>query len=596
MSEHLIIGLTAITFLAISAQWAAWRLKLPSILILLLAGFLVGPILGLLHPDHLLGDLLYPVVSLSVAIILFEGGLSLKIAELKEIGGAVRNLITVAILITWVIVALAAHFVAGFSAAIAILYGAILVVTGPTVIIPLLQQIRPSRRVGSLARWEGIVNDPLGAILAVLVLEAILVGGFPKAIGAELLSILKTVLAALFWGGASAVLLIVLLKNFLIPDHLEEVVTLMLVIVSFTAANLIQRESGLLVVTIFGIILANQKYVSIKHIITFKENLSVLLIAGLFIILSARLDLSVLQHIGLREFAFVAILILIARPVAIYLSTLGTELNWREKTFLAFLAPRGIVAAAVTSLFSFTLVEVGYSEAERFIPLTFFVIICTVTFYGLLAAPLARRLGVAKKNPQGVLFVGAHDWARQLAAVLHKEGLDVLVVDTNYQNISEARMLGLQTFHGSILSENVSNDLDLSGIGKLFALTVNDEVNALAGLHFSELFGRAEIYQLSCDEKGTERDTRLAKEQRSRLLFSAKAHFNFITSLFDQGAVVKKTSLTKDFDYQAYQRLHGDNALPLFVITEAKTLFVYTVDRPLFPKPGQTLISLVRNT
>ncbi|HNS73959.1 MAG TPA: cation:proton antiporter [bacterium] len=596
MHEHIIVGLAAILFFAVSSQWLAWRLKVPSILILLGTGLLVGPFLHLIHPDRLLGDLLFPVVSLSVAIILFEGGLSLKVSELREIGGAVSRLMTAAVIITWVLVAWAAHAVVGLSLTTSIIYGAILVVTGPTVIIPLLQQVRPARRVGSLARWEGIVNDPVGAILAVLVLEAVLIGGFPQAFGAEFVAILKTLLSALLLGVAGAAVLVLLMKNFLIPDHLDEVITLMVVVVAFTVANMIQAESGLLVVTILGIILANQKYVPVRHIITFKENLSVLLISGLFIILAARLQLDDLAQIGWREAAFVLLLIFAVRPLAIYLSTWRSELDWREKLFLSFLAPRGIVAAAVASLFSFTLVDAGYADAGRLIPLTFFVIICTVAFYGIIAAPLARRLQLAKRNPQGVLFVSAHSWAREAALALQREGLEVLLVDTNYGNLSAARMQGLTTWHGSILAEEVTEELPLFGVGKLLAMTGNDEVNAMAAQRFAELFGRAETYQLSCLGKRTGGQSNMAMEQCGRLLFSAEADYGALNADVAAGAKIKRTALTQEFGFKEFQELYGDKALPLFLITEEKKLQVFTTDRPLQPKPGQFLISLVRDT
>ncbi len=594
MHEHIIVGLAAILFFAVSSQWLAWRLKVPSILILLGTGLLVGPFLHLIHPDRLLGDLLFPVVSLSVAIILFEGGLSLKVSELREIGGAVSRLMTAAVIITWVLVAWAAHAVVGLSLTTSIIYGAILVVTGPTVIIPLLQQVRPARRVASLARWEGIVNDPIGAILAVLVLEAVLVGGFPQALGTELAAIGKTLIAALLLGVVSAAALILLLKKYLIPDYLDEVITLMVVVVAFTAANTIQKEAGLLVVTILGILLANQKYVPVRHIITFKENLSLLLISGLFIILAARLQFDDLAQIGWRDGVFVLFLIFIIRPLAIYLSTWRSELNWREKTFLALLAPRGIVAAAVASIFSFTLVKAGYADAQRLIPLTFFVIICTVTFYGLLAAPLARRLQLAKRNPQGVLFAGAHDWAREMAIALQKEGLEVLIVDTNYANLSAARMQNLTTWHGSILAENVAEELPLFGVGKLLALTGNDEVNVLATQHFAELFGRAETYQLSCLGKKSGGQNTMAMDQCGRLLFSAEASYGALGADFANGAKIKRTALTEEFGYKEFGELYGQRALPLFLITEEKKLQVFTADRPLVPRAGQLLICLVK--
>ena len=260
--------------------------------------FVAGPLTGLLNPDDVLGELLFPFVSLSVAIILFEGGLSLKISELRPVRNVVLMLVSVGALVTWLLSAFAGQRLLNLELPLALLFGAILVVSGPTVIIPLIIQIRPIGKVGSVIKWEGIVNDPVGAILAVLVFEAIKTSGLLEARDLVMISLVKSVLIGMAFGVFGAVLIVVLFRNYWVPDFLQNSVSLMIVMGVFTASNIFQTESGLITVTLMGVILANQQYVSIRHIIEFKENLRVLLISALFIILAARLQLTELTFIG----------------------------------------------------------------------------------------------------------------------------------------------------------------------------------------------------------------------------------------------------------------------------------------------------------
>ncbi len=596
MSEDILFGIATIIVLGMVAQWLAWRLGLPSILVLLIFGFTAGPVTGLLHPDELLGDLLFPVVSAAVAIILFEGGMSLKLREVRgETGYVVLSLTTIGALVTWVISAAAAYLLLGFELPIALLLGAILVVTGPTVIIPLLRHVQAVGRISSIVKWEGIVNDPIGAILAVLVFEAIVARSVQSAATAVIISLVQTVVIGLILGGVGAGLLVLLLRRYWIPDHLQNGFALMFALGAFTASNMIQKESGLFTVTLMGIILANQRLASIRHIIEFKENLRVLLIASLFIILAARLRLEDLTHLGLGSIAFLAILILIARPASIFVSTLRSDLNWREKLFLAMMAPRGIVAAAVTSVFALELAEeAGYVQAELMVPEMFLVIIGTVAVYGLSAAPLGRWLKVAQPNPQGVMIVGAHRWARSIAGVLHAEGVKVLLVDTNRGNITTARLAGLPAHCASILSEYIVDELELGGLGRLLALTHNDEVNSLASLHFIETFGRAEVYQLTPRDTGHRRREIVSPPLRGRLLFGPQATYRYLEDRFNNGAVVKKTALTEQFNYSAFQELYNGQALPLFLINQDRELMIFTQDYQPTPRAGQVLISVVK--
>jgi NhaP-type Na+/H+ or K+/H+ antiporter len=595
LTEELILGLATIIVLGISAQWLAWRLRLPSILLLLLFGFVAGPITHVLDPDELLGDLLFPVVSVSVAIILFEGGLSLKREDIQTTGHVVRNLVTVGALVTWAIAAVGAVTILEMPTPLALLFGAILVVTGPTVIIPLLRHVRAVGPISSIAKWEGIVNDPIGAILAVLVFEGIVATEFQLATTTIIISLLETVLIGAVLGGVVALGLAFLLRRYYIPDYLQSVVTLMVVVAAFAVSNTVQKESGLVTVTLMGIVLTNQRGVNIKSIIEFKENLGVLLLSSLFIILAARLNLEDLAHIGPKSLLFLLLLIFVARPASVFVSTIGSGLRWQDKVFLTWMAPRGIVAAAVTSVFALELSEAaGYVEAELMVPEIFLIIVGTVTVYGLSAAPLGRWLGVAQPNPQGVMIVGAHSWARTLASMLQAEGIKVLLVDTNRSNLTTARMAGLHTCYASVLSDYIHTEVELGAFGRMLALTHNDEVNSLAALHFAETFGQADVYQLSPRTIGASRSETVSTPLRGRLLFDKELTFNEFTHRIETGSIIKRTPITEQFEFPEFLEYYGASARPLFLVDETGNLEVFSADtQSPAPQPGTTLISLV---
>ena len=613
MTKEILLELTWIVLLGVGAQWLAWRVHLPSILLLLLAGFIAGPVTGILNPEAILGeDLLMPLVSISVGLILFEGGLTLKFRELKAVGNVVRSLVTTGALVTWCLSTLAARFLLGWELALATLFGAILVVTGPTVVLPLLRHLQPSRQVASILKWEGIVIDPIGALLALLVFEATYQGleafraiheGLEAAHGGmdwrdfaahAGLGFVKTMFIGSAIGGVSAGFMHIFFKRYWVPDFLQSPFSLMVVVCAFTTSNILQDESGLLTVTLMGIYLANQRAVDMRHILQFKENLRVLLIAALFIVLSARLELADFKALNLfGSLAFLAVLMLIVRPAAVWVSTARSSLKWEERLFLAWMAPRGIVAAAVASIFALKLANAGMAQAEQLVPLTFLVIVGTVLIYGLTSGPLARRLKVSNPNPQGVLIVGAHPLARQIGQALQGEGFSVLVVDNNRELINQARLDGLPVYYGSILSEHASDELELAGIGRLLALTPNDQVNSLAALHFIEQFGRSGVFQLPPHESQKTRAQSVSEGLQGRLLFAGKASLAYLTERLRSGAVIKKNTLTREFTFDSFKAQYGDEALPLFAISPAKQLRIFATDQDVFAAPGHILVSLV---
>jgi NhaP-type Na+/H+ or K+/H+ antiporter len=594
LADNVIVSITAIIVLGIGSQWLAWRLKLPSILLLLILGFVVGPITGFINPDAVLGDMLFPIVSLAVALILFEGGLSLNIREIKDIRHVVRNMVTIGVLVAWILSTAAAFYILDYEFPIALLFGAILVVTGPTVIMPLLRHIRATGRISAVARWEGIVNDPIGAILAVLVFEAILVSGVQESSITVVISVLETIGVTAVFGVLVALGLVQMMKRYWIPEFLHSSVMLMAVIGAFTISNIFQKESGLFTVTIMGIIMGNQRAISVKHIIEFKENLGVILLSGLFIILAARIEIDQLTNLELSSGLFLLVLILVIRPASVLLSTIGSGLNWREKTFLIGMAPRGIVAAAVTAIFALELSrKTGYASASLMVPEMFLIIVGTVTIYGLGALPLARWLKLAQPNPQGVLIAGAHSWSRAIARALRENGFKVLLVDTNRENLNKARLEGCQTLYASILSEFIIDEPEVNGMGRLLALTSNDEVNSLASLHFAEVFGRREVYLLPPKKASDKKKEAISQPLRGRLLFDEELTFSEFDNRYSAGAEIKVSRLTEQYNYNAFLQQYSGRAIPLIKINTDQTLSIFTIDAKNNPQTGDTIISLI---
>ncbi len=594
-----LLYLTGLFALGISAQWLAWKLRLPAILLLLAFGFSANLFCD---PREIISDdLLFPIVSLCVAVILFDGGLSLRFSELKLTSRSVIRLVTIGCLISWVLGTLAARLIFT-NWSLAALAGAIFTVTGPTVIGPLLRQIRPNSKVSSVAKWEGIVIDPIGALLAVLVATAVAAGSVSQAAVDVVVKIGSTVAISSVFGYLIAYALIQLFRKHLIPDYLQNSVLLASVLVAYTVSDILQPESGLATVTILGVIMANQKSVSISHLIEFKENLGVLLISVLFILLASRYRFIELLHLGWPAFLFLLILIFIIRPISVMLSTQGTSLKRNERIFLSFLAPRGIVAAAVASVFALEFSHLAeaanaspqfLAEIEKLVPLTFLVIVGTVAFYGLSAGPLARKLGISEVNPQGILFAGADHIVREIALVVQKEGFQVLLVDTNHQHVATARMAGLPTHNASILSEYVREELDLGGLGRFIALTPNDQVNSLAAIEFHEVFERAELYQLKPDTPNKQRVAQSLDSKRARYIFSGGTTYFTLNELHDQRFIVKSTKLTDEFDYQMFREKYTPQAVLLFSINEARELTVFTDEVGPNPQSGETLLAFV---
>ncbi|USS57078.1 MULTISPECIES: sodium:proton antiporter [Pseudomonas] len=592
--QQILLSVAGIGGGALACQWLAWRLKLPAILFLLLAGITAGPLLGWLDPQALFGPLLMPLVSLAVALILFEGSLTLHLSQWRDIGSVVHRLVTIGALSTWLVIALATHWLLGFDWPLAILFGTLTLVTGPTVIVPMLRVVRPKAAIANILRWEGIVIDPIGALLAVVVYSFIIASANGNGLSQSLATFAGVIFCGSALGAAGGWLLGQVMREQWLPEYLHNLAALAAVLGIFIAANQIVHESGLLAVTVMGMWLANMRGVDVRQILHFKENLSVLLISGLFILLAARLDLHALLGLGPAVLALLLVIQLLARPLNVFLSTLGSGLNWRERALLAWIAPRGIVAAAVSAIFAIRLHEAGHQGALLLVPLTFAVIIGTVVLQSATARPLARLLKVAEPAPSGFLIVGANGPARTLGKALQQLGCRVLLTDSSWENIRAARMDGLPTYFGNPASQHADAHLDLVGLGHLLGLSPAGEINALACARFRHDFGHGRLFVLASGlEKQRSDKHRASEEHRGHLLGSSPMTYQQLANRLHHGAELYSTTLTEGFDWDNYQALHGERAHLLFARDSHGWVHVSSPDNPLTPQPGWTLVALV---
>jgi len=592
---QILLGIGGIGAASLASQWLAWRLRLPAILFLLLCGILAGPMLGLLNPELLFGDLLFPIVSLSVALILFEGSLTLHLSEWKEIGSVVRRMVTIGALATWMVIAVTTHYLLDFSWDLAILFGTLTLVTGPTVITPMLRVVRPKASIANILRWEGIVIDPIGALLAVVVFSFIVSQSNGEAFSSSLGTFAAVIACGSLFGVAGGWLFGLGLRRHWLPEYLQNLGALATVLAVFIASNLLVHESGLLAVTVMGMWLANMRGVDVRHIMHFKENLSVLLISGLFIILAARLDLAALIALGPATLILLAVIQFIARPLTVAVSTIGSSLSWRERALLSWIAPRGIVAAAVSAIFAQRLLEHGgYEQAVLLVPLTFLVIIGTVVLQSATSRPLAKLLKVDEPVSRGFLIIGANPVARAIGKALQQRGWRLLLTDSSWENIKAARMDNLPTYFGNPASQHADAHLDLIGLGQLLSLSPSSELNTLACTRFRPDFRSQNLYSLPNQKEQQLSDKhRASHEHRGQPLGFPSRTYGQLASVLAKGGSIRTTTLSSSFGWEDYQELHGSRATLLMAVDPRDWIHVASAELSFTPGPDWVLLSLI---
>ncbi|KZN51893.1 MULTISPECIES: cation:proton antiporter [Pseudoalteromonas] len=591
------IYIAAIAIFSVFAQWLAWVAKVPAILFLLLTGLLLGPVSGVLDPDQLLGDLLFPVVSLSVAIILFEGSLTLHFRELKGIGKVVRNLCSIGMLTTFIIITACAIYVLELDWPVAAVLGAVLVVTGPTVIAPMLNAMRPTKDIDRILRWEGIVIDPIGALFAVLVFEAVSLVGKDGVFSHTLMALFSTLGVGLSVGIISGWFTSLIIRKEWLPFELHKFGILALVLMSFTLSNHLSHESGLLAVTIFGIWLANQDDLEIDAVLEFKEDLSMILISSLFILLAARLKLEELMMLDSGIFWFLAVVLFVARPLSIAVSTFNSDIPFKSRLMLAWIAPRGIVAAAVGSVFALSMAQSGHPDAAKIVPLIFTVIIVTVILQSLTATPLARLLGVRQPSPNTLLIIGANHVARAIACGLKEQSIDVYLSDPAWENCKMARMDGLPCYYGNPQSEHAERYLPLTSLHSVLALSPNRHHNALGVQYFSHLLDEQSVYSLKSSTNHAKANKDSATFLSRQILFGDTGNYAKLSSLMAKGGKVSATRLSEEFSWEQYLEVNKE-AIPLFIISEQKkeddplSIRPFTSEDKKQPEQGDRILAL----
>lgn len=567
MHGHDLLLLSGVLVAGFACQWLAWRVKLPSILFLLVVGITIGPLLGWLKPNELFGDLLVPLVSLAVAVILYEGSLTLKIREIRGHGNVVRNLLTLGVLITWVAASLAAWQFLDWSFQLAVLFGAIVTVSGPTVILPLLRSIRPTDALSNVLRWEGILIDPLGAVLSVLVFNFIVITQTAATTHQFYVDLGMILASGTILGIAAGHAFGVVLRKHWLPDYLREYAALAMVILIFTVAENLAMESGLLAVTIMGVWQANMRNLDLEDILDFKASLTLVLVAGLFIVLAARIDLGALVTLGGGAIAVLLLLQFVAGPLRAFTCSIGSELRWQERAFLGWIFPRGIVAAAVSALFALRLEEIDYPGAENLVPMVFTVIVGTVVLQSLTGKAVARFLKIVNPEPTGVLVIGANPAALFFARALHKAGHRVLVASMSWVDISAARMAGLPVFFGSAVSRYAERHMNLLGLGKLLAMSNQSGINELACVKFRYEFGRDSVFTVQQQSESSHEKYQVSGGSAGRVLFGGERSLNDLMELFHGDVDTVTTEITDSFTYADYLDKHPDRII-LFVTTD----------------------------
>ncbi len=479
--------------IGVVAQWIAWRLRVPAILPLILAGILIGPGWEWYSGHRLVnprfdseagtglfpGNLLYSFVSLSIGLILFEGGLTLRIKEIRGLADSILRLTTMGAFTTTVVAGLAAHFVMGLNWQIAFLFSTLIVVTGPTVIAPIMRQINVKRQVATVLKWESIVIDPVGAFLAVLFYNFIVAYYDPEAtVYKALIKFFQSGLVGIGLGFVVGHMLFLLISRRYVPKFLLNIVTLGSVVGAFLLSDSIAHESGLLTTVVMGAYLAYREVPFLDDILDFKESLTLLLISLLFILLSANMTVDQITLVLTQESLLVfLIVVFLARPLGVFWSLAGSDMSWRDKAFISWVGPRGIVAAGVASLFGIELAKEGVADAEYITPLVFLIVLGTVLLNATLAGFIARKLQVSLPKGSGVLIFGASEGARQLGLSLQESGRDVTLVTANRAESDIAEESGLISVVVPLDTEELDSHLDLTEIGYVLALTGNDEDN-----------------------------------------------------------------------------------------------------------------------
>lgn len=586
--QALVIALVGL--LGIGAQWIAWRSGWPAIVLMLAAGFLAGPVLGLFDPREIFGDLLGPMISIGVALILFEGGLQLDFREFRKYGEGVWRLVLIGAPVGWLLGSLACYYIAGLVWPVAILFAGILVVTGPTVVLPLLRQANIQPRPAAILRWEAIVNDPVGALCAVIAYEYFRLSRDGASVIAIVPPLILAAVASAGIGFAAARAIGWAFSRGLVPEYLKAPVLLVAVIATFVGCNLIEHEAGLVAVTVMGVALANMPTANLRSFHPFKQNVATLLVSGIFVLLAASLDVTELRAFEWRFGLFLLALLFLVRPATILLSLLFSGIPWKERLFLAWIAPRGIVMVSISGLFALRLEEVGFADGTLLIGLSFAVVVATIVAHGFTIDRVARWLGVKGEALPGLLIVGSTPWTVALAKQVRELGNPVLIADASWRRLKLAKEAGIPAYHGEVLHEEAEHELDLNPFQVLVAATDNEAYNALVCSEFAPEIGSDSVHQLGAADAGDD-PRELPASLRGQALFATGFGIDDVEQRQSEGWVFRKTRLSEQFGLEDAKAALPDEAEILLLVRANGRMRFFTHAATPEPRPGDTVIS-----
>ena len=587
-----VIGI--IIFLGITSQWVAWKLKIPVIIILIFSGFFAGPILGIVNPNSSMGqELIFTLVELAVALILFDGAMQLKIQEFKLVSGGLKRILTLGVVTHFVLISFAAKLVMDVSIGFACLLAGILIVTGPTVIIPALREANMNKRVSHFLKWEGILTDPFGAIVAVVVYDAIVLSHkvSPLMVVGSIVQIILIAVALSF--GIKNVIRYAINKK-MVPNYLQIPFATSFVLSGFVFSNQLHHGSGLLMVTILGFLIGNSKMNFLFDLRSFKENVTTMCISFVFILITASIPLDVFKLIGWREGIFIFLVSFVLRLVAILISTLKSRMSLREKVLIGSYGPRGIVAASVAAALSSEMINEGIEGGELFLPIVFLVILSTVIVHGFMLRTICHKLKLDKNDSNGIIFIGTMPWVADLALKLKDIGVPVLITSASWYKLAPFRKLGLKCYYGQILDDLENESIDLSDFSTLMAMSENDSFNLLACEKFAKHLGHENVYHLRKSRNFIHDSYQIEKSSYCILVNDLKLRYENIIKYYENGWVFKETKITEEYKLQDFLNDNERSIVFLKISTTGKIDFDFSYETTEII-PGDILISFAPN-
>ena len=585
-----VLGFALVGALGVGSQWLAWRLRMPAIVLMLAAGLIVGPGLGLLNPSQDFGNLMSPLIAIAVAIILFEGGLTLNLHTLRDAAVGVRRLVFVGAPLGWAVSSAALHYVAGLSWETSAVFGGIMIVTGPTVIAPLLRQARLKSRPAKLLQWEAIVNDPVGALAAVLAFEVVIVLQTATGAGAAVQDLVLGIVVASVLGIAAGWGLVKAFTLGMVPEYMKVPVLFVLLLLVFALSDAVLHESGLLAVTLMGIYIANSDLPSYTELRRFKEHATVMLVSGVFILLAANMDRDTLLSMDWSTLAFVCVVIFVARPVSVLASLAFSGIPWKERLLVAFTGPRGVVLVAVAGLFGERLASIGIEDGTQVSTLAFALVAASVLLHGFTLQPMARWLGLVASERPGVLIVGGSRWSVALAKAFRKMDLPVAIADPNHTHLREARSEGVETFFGDILSEVAEDRLDLVRYEKIVAATDNDAYNTLVTTDLAPEFASENVFQLRRAKESSTRHALPASLGGRR--FGPDDTYDEANRRIAGGCEFRVTKLSEEFTIDDWRETNPDAAVLADIGTAGELRLLGPDDEPR-ESAGMRILSIM---